>query len=53
MSRCNYKNALIPILVLILGTRSKSPPDGQSWTGFLRGINDECKYDGCLHESAS
>ena len=43
---------LVPILVLTLGTKSKSELDDRSWTGFLTELRNECKGDGCLHESA-
>ena len=42
---------LVPILVLTLGIKGKSELDDRSWTCFLTGVSNECKYDGCLQES--
>jgi len=37
---------------LTFETKSKSELDDQSWTGFLVGVSNACKYDGHLQESA-
>ena len=43
---------LVPILVLVLGTQSKSELYDRSWMGFLTEVRYACKGGGCLHESA-
>ena len=40
--------ALIATLVLTFRMKSNSELDDRSWTG----VSNECKYDGCLQESA-
>ena len=42
----------VPAFVLTLGTESKPEPDDRSCLGWLAGVSIECKYTGCLVESA-
>ena len=43
---------LVPTSVLTLGTKSRLELDDRSCLGCLTGVNSECKYSGCLDESA-
>ena len=43
---------LVHTFVLTLGTKSRLELDDQSRLGHLAGMRSECKYAGCLDESA-
>ena len=49
----NICTAIEKAIVSIMGTNSKSELDVRSWIAFLTGVRNECKYDGCFHESSS
>ena len=44
--------ALVPTFILTLGTKSRLKLDDRSCLGCLAGVSCECKYAGCLDESA-
>ena len=46
------EKALVPMFVLTLGTKNKLELDDRSCLRRLAGVSSECKYAGCLHESA-
>ena len=46
------EKALVPTFVLTLGTKSRLELDDRSCLRCLAGVNIECKYAGCLDESA-
>ena len=46
------EKALVPTFILILATKSRLELDDRSCLGSLAGTSSECKYAGCLDESA-
>ena len=44
--------SLVPTFVLTLGRKSRLEFDDRSCLGCLAGVSNECKYVGCLDESA-
>ena len=44
--------ATVPIFISTPGTKSTPGQDDRSCLGFLAGVSSECKYAGCLDESA-
>ena len=46
------QKALVPTFVLTLGTKSRLELDDRSCLGCLAEVSSECKYAGCLGESA-
>ena len=46
------EKALVPTFVLTLGTKSRLELDDRSYLGCLAEVSSECKYAGCLDESA-
>ena len=46
------EKALVPTFVSTLGTKSRLELNDRSCLGCLAGVNSECKYAGCLDESA-
>ena len=46
------EKALVPTFVLTLGTKSRLKLDDRSCLGCLARVSSECKYAGCLGESA-
>ena len=46
------ETALVPTFILTLATKSRLELDDRSCLGSLAGTSSECKYAGCLDESA-
>ena len=46
------EKALVPLYVITLGTKSRLELDDRSCVCCLAGVSSECKYAGCLDESA-
>ena len=47
------EKALVSPFILTLGTKSRLELHDRSCMGCLAGMSSECKYAGCLDESAS
>ena len=47
------EKALVSTFILTLGTKSRLELHDRSCLGCLAGVTGECKYAGCLDESAS